>query len=226
MISGSIRMQSTESTGGASNMDESGNRRSRRIRRVGLIGLPNSGKTSWQYSLLKGGTKIYRGSVVWIAREVSRHFNEVADKTPGSPQEATAPDTFTVSDLVDVERRPELRDRQGRSSFIHRWLRNRSVVRLQIPEVSGETVLRIARGDPIEPGGPIGRYLAYLAACDTIIGFASIDGGEVLNARRIDEVMLGSMNRFEAILGEVARKRPRGSVPAVVTILLTKVDLL
>lgn len=200
-------------------------------RKMGIIGLPNSGKTSWLFSLVSGASGHALGQRSWIMGAVKTGFAAMAGGRVGDMQAATAASVFKTSRLCRMIR-PWF-------SFLPKILPFRTSFWLVIPEVGGETVREIANPvDEHSVGKTAERYLDFLGSCESVMCFVGIDG-EMTNrddSIRPDEAISPSIMAFERILGEALGRRSGGrrkwfswrgkQHPIVVSVLITKIDLL
>ena len=162
---------------------------------------------------------------------VKTGFAAMAGGRVGDMQAATAASVFKTSRLCRMIR-PWF-------SFLPKILPFRTSFWLVIPEVGGETVREIANPvDEHSVGKTAERYLDFLGSCESVMCFVGIDG-EMTNrddSIRPDEAISPSIMAFERILGEALGRRAGGrrkwfswrgkQHPIVVSVLITKIDLL
>ncbi|MBC02049.1 MAG: hypothetical protein CMJ34_01920 [Phycisphaerae bacterium] len=183
---------------------------------LGIIGFPNSGKTSWLYSLLLGAKDDARARLGWQIGAVPPEFVALIDDPfYNHKAQATAAEKFKESRFCQMEKAliPGTRIVDPGS---RRWIR--------IPEVGGETVRGSALGGINENGEIVGdarhaldAYEEFIDKSDMLLGFIGIDSRDGIT---------GPLNMMKRIVSShggsgknAHRKRP-------VTILLTKADLL
>jgi hypothetical protein len=196
-----------------------------RVRRLGIIGFPNSGKTSWlfalvnghrTYSIRSGADGQTPGKRAWIMGALDGKFAALVGQE-GKAQEATTSGTFKSSRLCEVKR-PWLAGLPFATSF---WL--------SIPEVAGETVRKIADGAsfPDTEAESARAYQDFLAGCDGILGLVGIDGdrGGRGAVTAVDEA-LSKIQGFERVLSDAIERREDKRYPIAVTVLITKIDLI
>ncbi|MDB4632926.1 hypothetical protein OAG01_00615 [bacterium] len=202
---------------------DSGRGRKHGERKMGIMGLPNSGKTSWLHALVNGAVSHATHHRHWHLGAVESRFATMTGGQGGVAQAATDADTFKVARLCKVYR-PWFASLPAsvplRSSY---WL--------TIPEVAGETVRKIAvpRADEAESPAAT-EYIEFLGSCDSVMCFVGIDGenSDAESELRPEESITSSILAFERVLGEAIKRRSRAerSYPLVATILVTKIDLL
>ncbi len=198
------------------------------VRRLGLIGFPNSGKTSWLYSLVYGHKhyRIHRddagdayGRRRWAMGGDEREFAAgVLRGTPEAPQQATESGVFRYSPFCQLKRL---------------WIPGVPIGSrfwLEIPEISGETVRRIAEaGDVVgSEAASAEAYLDYLGSCETIVCFCGLDGDGVGpdGALSVDRALARPISGFGRLLTAALDRRKDKRHKIAVTVLLTKTDLL
>lgn len=188
--------------------------------RLGLIGFPNSGKTSFLYSLKSGARADAKRGEAWALGLVRAEFGNLTDQS-GTEQRATDSTFFKEAEYCSVKR-------LWSPLKIGRWRK------LYIPEVSGEIVQRIADGtlqelpQLIEPAQ---RYLDFLARCEMLLCLVGVDGGtRGGGAIDPDRSVRESVERFGRIVSEVQKAREAlrlaNHAELPITVLITKADLL
>jgi hypothetical protein len=185
---------------------------------VALVGFPNSGKTSYLYAL-KSIPRPVRHSR-WRISGVSAEFASLTGSS-GVPQMATVAGHLDFARFCRVIR-PVLN-----VGFLG-WVLGRARW-VTTAEVSGETLQAISEGKPDDDGSS-SEFLEFLGHSTVIIGFASLDG--LRGSRGVgaigdpDQALLGSLKAIERILESAATRRPAGAHPLVMSLLVTKADLL
>ena len=188
---------------------------------VGLFGFPNSGKTSFLYSLKYGASKEARsgthakGQRSWILGPTGVDFARLVG-TPGEPQVATPAGVFKVAEFCSVTRVLIPGTSIGRSRMIF------------MPEVSGEVAKSIVDGKAEQYAEQAEKYFAFLAECDTLLCLVGLDGSTAGGSNRSirpDSAIKPALEGFERIVAEVLKRR-RSKTPLAVSVLITKVDLL
>ena len=183
---------------------------------IGLVGYPNSGKTSYLYSLKVGAAAHARGDFKWELVETGPEFAELTG-TASDRQIATPEGFFKIGRYCKIRRR------------LIQQLPIGPVSMLCVPEVSGEIPKAIAGGTvPPSWADTSERYLTYLGFCDVLMCLVGLDGGRDganTTAMRPDAALASAFNGLERIVGETTRRRKSKSELGV-TILVTKVDLL
>lgn len=179
-------------------------------RRLGIIGFPNSGKTSWLYALLNGPTPHVKGQRRWGRRDHDPAFAALTDGESGVTQQATAADRFSESRFCRMVRPwfgwPMDLEVLGTSQWV------------VIPEVGGEAVRRIALGRLGSTASASGvdaaarRYMEFLGNSDAILCFVAVDADD------LSEDIIHIRQVLPKVTG-------RGDVLPV-TVLLTKIDLI
>ena len=203
--------------------------RARRGEAVALLGFPNSGKTSFLYAL-KVETGNSSGVHPWRMSAVGLDFERLTG-TQGMAQPATPVGEFRPAQLCRMSRR------------WMRWLPFRSQRWVVIPEIAGETISRLARGqDPVsdKERSAFAQFWEYLKQCDELIFLASVDGaggttGGAFGAegRRsgLDEASVENSIKTAAmglrrLIAEMEKFGRGKSDPMFVTFLITKRDQL
>ncbi len=183
--------------------------RSGRRLRLGIIGFPNSGKTSWLYSLVNGSTPHVRGQRPWGRCDHDPAFSAMVGSESGSVQQATSAGVFRESRFCRMIRPwvPFLPPIEVLSSSY--WI--------NIPEVAGETVRRIALGQlsaPHQTGSEstADQYLGFLADSDAVLCLVGADSQDLSE----DFIQLRQV---------LPSRKSRGDTLPV-TVLLTKIDRL
>lgn len=188
---------------------------------VGLFGFPNSGKTSFLYSLKYGGSKEARsrmhakGQRSWILGPTGVDFARLVG-TPGERQIATPAGVFKEAEFCRVTRV---------------WIPGTSIGSSRmiiLPEVSGEVARSIVDGETEKYATQAENYLTFLAKCDILMCLVGIDGpttGSSSSSIRPDSAIKPALEGFERLVAEVLKRR-RSATPLAVSILITKVDLL
>ena len=196
---------------------------------VALLGLPNSGKTSFLYALKNGGASHAVGQRPWKMGLIGQDFERLTGQ-PDSEQPATPVGVFQPAKLCRMIR-PWFR-------FLP-WGPSRWVI---IPEIAGETVGKIARGEDPSSGAEqqsCELLWGYLDHCNEVIFLASIDGTaggqggatstgarrSAIDASTIENAILTASNGLRRILAEMQASRHRRE-PIFVTFLITKRDQL
>jgi hypothetical protein len=193
-------------------------------RRLGIVGFPNSGKTSWLYALVnghkhysirRGGAGHARGQRSWLMGALDGKFAALIGQE-GTPQPATPRGFFKSSRFCEMKR-PWIPGLPLATRF---WL--------HIPEVAGETVRAIADGGSYLNAADkkaAQDYLDFLCGCDSILGLVGIDGDGRGDARSVDE-SLAKIQGFERVLSHAIERRVDKRHPIAVTVLITKIDLI
>lgn len=182
---------------------------------IGIIGIPNSGKTSFLYSLKMGAASHAKGTRAWILGSNGVGFAGLTGQK-GADQRATESSRFEISDYAEIKRVLLSGTSIGRSRM------------LCMPEVSGELTKMISEGK-IQQGyeDKCERYCSYLGESDVLLCLAGLDSGASTSGGSLqpDASLSEAMTVFEVMIGETLKRRKRRS-PIAVSILITKVDLL
>ena len=203
--------------------------RARRGEAVALLGFPNSGKTSFLYAL-KVETGNTAGVHPWRMSAVGLDFERLTG-TQGMAQPATPVGEFRPAQLCRMSRR-----------WV-RWLPFQSQRWVVIPEIAGETIGRLARGqDPAsdKERAAFAQFWEYLKQCDELIFLASVDGaggttggsfGAEGRRSGLDEASVENSIKTAAmglrrLIAEMEKFGRGKSDPIFVTFLITKRDQL
>ncbi|MFM7052167.1 MAG: hypothetical protein ACKOYN_08560 [Planctomycetota bacterium] len=194
--------------------------------RLGLVGFPNSGKTSWLYSLVHGhrnysivggaGTHA-KGQRAWLMGAVDNRFASMIG-APGQVQPATPLEVFKRRRFCQMKR-PWIPGLPFSTKF---WL--------SIPEVSGENVKVIAglqEAQSDEQRRAAEGYLEFLGDCQAIVCLAGIDcTDDAAAGLRIDSALAPAFGGFELVLGQALKRRSDKKHAIAVTVMVTKIDAL
>lgn len=211
----SPQQSSTGRSGAIREIDAVSDRRGRRWS-LGIIGLHNSGKTSWLFSLLQGAETQSRSGLGWRVIRRAKNAAKIVDKPfAGESQEGTPEGMFSRGSLIKVRRRS-----LGRLPAIPgigsgHWL--------EVSEVAGETVKRLADGGLSVLGEARGDVKKAMEALDDYLNRADM----LICLVELDEA--GNLAAPLDELKKVLTQGPRAGLPAIkrpVTILLTKADKL
>lgn len=191
---------------------------------VGIVGFPNSGKTSYLYALKSLPRQVGRRRSQWLIGGGSAGFSGLTGGS-GAPQIATRSGHLSFARFCRVKRAWTLIPGLGRTLGPARWLTT--------AEVSGETLQRIAEGTQhADASGTAEEYLTFLAHSSVIVGLVGVDGARaVRGVDRLpdpDRPLMEGLKSIERILEAAASRRStdrQTRYPMVVSVLITKIDL-
>jgi hypothetical protein len=182
--------------------------------RIALIGLPRSGKTSFLYALKVSSPSHAKGQRRWQLGLRESKFGRLTLQK-GEPQESTPTTRFDVANLGRMTRP---------------WIPGLPLgtsVEIDMPEVAGEVIHDIARGDWTKPTAI--RFLDFLGTCETLLLFVGIDGQDTGDlstlGARLDAHLVAALEKLEYLIAEAVKRRPHRR-PIAVSLLFTKADLL
>ena len=195
----------------------------RRGEAIAILGLPDSGKTSFLFALKAAPERTAGLRWSWppSSIELARMTGRAGELLP-----ATAAHWFSTSRLLTLHRKWM----KGAASFVPGFLC--PTRRITICEVSGENVRDFADG--IVPPGEarqsvLAKFERYLSVCDEVLFLTALRNSYqtgTLSQDSIETSMKEAVDRLSRIVGSIRESAGARSTPLFVNFLVTKRDAL
>jgi hypothetical protein len=195
----------------------------RRGEAIAILGLPDSGKTSFLFALKAAPERTAGLRWSWppSSIELARMTGRAGELLP-----ATAAHWFSTSRLLTLHRKWM----KGAASFVPGFLC--PTRRITICEVSGENVRDFADG--IVPPGEarqavLAKFERYLSVCDEVLFLTALRNSYqsgTLSQDSIETSMKEAVDRLSRIIGSIRESAGARSTPLFVNFLVTKRDAL